>query len=146
VRSGIYLVKYWFSVDDEEPERPFQGSASKIPPQTLEAQPMTWNLEALGGVFQSQGTCVCAHDRRKHLSVVTPMTRNTAPDSIVSGHLLDIKFLSGLRAGRGSSFPPASQTNGLQETEERSRLPHFALDRLSKKPSATRTRRAERLL
>ncbi len=38
VRSGIILIKYWFSVSDEEQERRFQGAYAR-PHQTLEAEP-----------------------------------------------------------------------------------------------------------
>src|SRR5205807_7549353 len=44
VRSGILLTKYWFSVSDEEQERPFQGRIKdptkrwKLSPMDLEAR------------------------------------------------------------------------------------------------------------
>ena len=38
VRSGIILIKYWFSVSDEEQETPLPG-AHRRPHQALEAQP-----------------------------------------------------------------------------------------------------------
>ena len=38
VRSGINLVKYWFSVSDEEQERRFQ-EPHRRPDQALEAEP-----------------------------------------------------------------------------------------------------------
>ncbi len=38
VRSGIILIKYWFSVSDEEQERRFQERIND-PTQALEAQP-----------------------------------------------------------------------------------------------------------
>ena len=55
VRSGIYLIKYWFSVNDEEQERRFQERIDN-PDQALEAQPDGYRVaQALGGVLKSQG-------------------------------------------------------------------------------------------
>ena len=55
VRSGVLLLKYWFSVSDEEQERRFQGR--------IEDPTKRWKAfahgpgiaQALAGVFQGQG-------------------------------------------------------------------------------------------
>ena len=61
VRSGIYLIKYWFSVNDEEQERRFQERIRQSD-QALEAQPDGRGVaQALGRVFQGQGRDVRAH-------------------------------------------------------------------------------------
>ena len=61
VRSGIILLKYWFSVSDEEQERRFQDRL-KDPTKRWKLSPM--DLESpqpLGGVFASQGRNVRPH-------------------------------------------------------------------------------------
>ena len=51
VRSEIYLIKYWFSVSDDEQERRFQERI-QIPNQALEAQPDGRGIaQALGRLF-----------------------------------------------------------------------------------------------
>ena len=61
VRSGIILVKYWFSVSDAEQERRFQARIDD-PTQALEAvadgPPVP---DALGGVLDRQGRDVPVH-------------------------------------------------------------------------------------
>ena len=60
VRSGILLVKYWFSVSDEEQERRFQDPHRR-PDQALEAQPDGPPVaRPLGGVLAGQGRDVRA--------------------------------------------------------------------------------------
>ena len=55
VRSGIILVKYWFSVSDEEQEKRFQ-SRLKEPHKRWKLSPMDIESRGpLGGVFQGQG-------------------------------------------------------------------------------------------
>ena len=61
VRSGIILIKYWFSVSDEEQERRFQARI-KDPTKRWKLSPM--DLESrtpLGGVFAGQGRDVRPH-------------------------------------------------------------------------------------
>ncbi len=49
-RSGIILIKYWFSVGDDEQERRFQHRRSN---QAMEAEPDGPRVpQTLGGVFQ----------------------------------------------------------------------------------------------
>ena len=61
VRSGITLIKYWFSVSDEEQERRFQGRI-KDPMKALEAQRYGPRIpQALGWLFEGQRHDVCAH-------------------------------------------------------------------------------------
>ena len=61
VRSGIILVKYWFSVSDDEQERRFQA-ADRGPHQALEAQPDGPGVAGeVGGVLQGQGRDVRLH-------------------------------------------------------------------------------------
>ena len=53
VRSGIILVKYWFSVSDEEQERRFHDRSR--PDRALEAQPDGPQVaRPLGGVLQAK--------------------------------------------------------------------------------------------
>ena len=60
VRSGIFLVKYWFSVSDEEQERRFRAHAQSD--QALEAQSDgPRGTQALGRVFEGQGRHARAH-------------------------------------------------------------------------------------
>ncbi len=69
VRSGVLLIKYWFSVSDEEQERRFQSRMGdptkrwKLSPMDLESR------RALGGIFAGQGRHVC-RDRYQAGSVV----------------------------------------------------------------------------
>jgi polyphosphate kinase 2 (PPK2 family) len=50
VRSGILLIKYWFSVNDEEQERRFQERIRnpikrwKLSPMDVESQSAEWNI------------------------------------------------------------------------------------------------------
>ena len=61
VRSGIILIKYWFSVSDEEQERRFQ-EPDKGSDQALEAEPDGSRITPpLGGVFPGQGRAMFAH-------------------------------------------------------------------------------------
>ena len=54
VRSGIILIKYWFSVSDREQEKRFQARIND-PDQTLETQPNGSEFTgALGGIFQGE--------------------------------------------------------------------------------------------
>ncbi len=55
VRSGIRLIKYWFSVSDEEQERRFQDRM-KNPTKRWKLSPMDLAVaQALGGVLARQG-------------------------------------------------------------------------------------------
>jgi len=40
IRSGIILIKYWFSVSDEEQEKRFQVRASRTPTKRWKLSPM----------------------------------------------------------------------------------------------------------
>ncbi len=54
-RSGVRLIKYWFSVSDEEQERRFQ-ERMKNPDQALEAEPDGPGVaQALGRILARQG-------------------------------------------------------------------------------------------
>ena len=55
VRAGIQLIKYWFSVSNEEQERRFQRRIQD-PDQTLETQPDGSRIaRAVGRILESQG-------------------------------------------------------------------------------------------
>ena len=55
VRSGIILIKYWFSVSDEEQERRFQDRMDNAD-EALEAEPDGSGVaQALGGLLAGQG-------------------------------------------------------------------------------------------
>jgi polyphosphate kinase 2 len=54
IRAGIILIKYWFSVSDEEQERRFR--------QRIEDQPHGPGIpRPLGGILQGQGRDVCIY-------------------------------------------------------------------------------------
>jgi len=61
VRSGIILVKYWFSVSDEEQERRFQ---ERIHDSTKrwKLSPMDLESRRAGGILAGQGRNVRPHD------------------------------------------------------------------------------------
>ena len=52
VRSGIILIKYWFSVSDEEQERRFQARIDSPPSGGNSA--MDWSPAPLGGIFKAK--------------------------------------------------------------------------------------------
>ena len=86
IRSGIVLVKYWFSVSDEEQERRFQDRINN-PAQALEAEPDGPGVaRPLGRLLAGQGRDVRATPtpscRRGGWS--TPTT-SAAPGSTASG-------------------------------------------------------------
>ena len=61
VRSGTMLIKYWFSVSDDEQERRFQARLQHAP-QALEAEPDGPRVQnEMGGVLPRQGQHVRAH-------------------------------------------------------------------------------------
>ena len=61
IRSGIILVKYWFSVSDAEQEQPFPGTDERSDAE-LEAQPDGPGIAGqVGRVFQGQGRHVRPH-------------------------------------------------------------------------------------
>ena len=61
VRSGVLLIKYWFSVSDDEQERRFQGRITD-PTKRWKLSPMEPGVsQAVGGVFPGQGRHVCTH-------------------------------------------------------------------------------------
>ena len=61
VRSGIILIKYWFSVSDDEQERRFQGRL-KDPTKRWKLSPMGPRItQALGRVLQGEGSKLRAH-------------------------------------------------------------------------------------
>ena len=60
-RSGVILIKYWFSVSDDEQERRFQERAEG-PDETLEIEPDGSGIaQPVGGVFASEGRNVRAY-------------------------------------------------------------------------------------
>src|SRR5215831_1455598 len=61
VRSGIILIKYWFSVSDEEQERRFQDRIHDVTKQLEVEFNGSAVTGALGRVFSGQGRDVCAH-------------------------------------------------------------------------------------
>ena len=68
-RSGIRLIKYWFSVSDEEQERRFQDRM-KNPTKRWKLSPMDLAVaQALGRLFARQGRNVRG-DRYQNVSVV----------------------------------------------------------------------------
>ncbi len=70
VRSGIILIKYWFSVSDEEQERRFQDRMDNAH-QALEAQPHGSGIaQALGRLLARQGRNV-----RRHRHQAGPLVR-----------------------------------------------------------------------
>ena len=60
IRSGTILIKYWFSVSDQEQERRFQGRMND-PTRAGSSARWTWNRAPLGRVFQGQGRHVRPH-------------------------------------------------------------------------------------
>jgi len=58
-RSGIVLLKYWFSVSDEEQERRFQARVKD--PATLKLSPMDIDAEVNGKNIQEQRMPRFAH-------------------------------------------------------------------------------------
>ena len=54
IRSGIILVKYWFSVSDEEQERRFQDRM-KDPTKRWKLSRWIWNRAALGRIQPREG-------------------------------------------------------------------------------------------
>ena len=61
VRSGIILVKYWFSVSDEEQERRFQARV-RDPTRRWKLSPMDLRVPgALGRVLAGEGRDVPLH-------------------------------------------------------------------------------------
>ena len=78
VRSGILLVKYWFSVSDEEQERRFQARDLE-PDQALEAQPDGPPVpRPLGGLLAGQGRDVSVHGHQAGAVVGRPGRRQGA--------------------------------------------------------------------
>ena len=77
IRSGIILLKYWFSVSDDEQEKRFQARAQG-PAQAVEAQPDgPREPHALGGVLEGQGRDVQLH-RHQGLALVGGQRRRQA--------------------------------------------------------------------
>ena len=69
-RSGLHLIKYWFSVSNEEQERRFQGRITD-PDEALEAEPDGPPFaEAVGRVFPGQG-----RDVQRHRHQASPVVR-----------------------------------------------------------------------
>ena len=69
IRSGIILIKYWFSVSDEEQEKRFKGTHTRSD-EAVETKPHgLGSAFALGGILKSQGHYVSAH-RHKAVSLV----------------------------------------------------------------------------
>ena len=61
VRSGIILIKYWFSVSDEEQEQRFRARIKRSD-QVLEAEPHGCRVaQSLGPVLEGQGRDVQLH-------------------------------------------------------------------------------------
>ena len=77
IHSGIVLVKYWFSVSDEEQERRFQV-AHRRPGEALEAEPDgPRGPRALGRLLPGQGRDVPLH-RHQGVAVVGRQRRRQA--------------------------------------------------------------------
>jgi polyphosphate kinase len=55
VRSGIILIKYWFSVSDEEQERRFQDRMNK-PTKRWKLSPMDLNRASTGPITRAPRT------------------------------------------------------------------------------------------
>ncbi len=91
VRSGIYLVKYWFSVDDEEQERRFQERIEN-PTKRWKLSPMDVESRKRWVEYSRAKDVMFAHTDRKKTpwSVVNADDKKRA-DSIVSG-IYWIKF------------------------------------------------------
>ena len=78
VRSGIILIKYWFSVSDAEQERRFQARLDD-PMRRWKLSPMDLDgARALGGLLARQGRDVHAH-RHQAGAVVRRERRRQAP-------------------------------------------------------------------
>ena len=61
VRAGIILIKYWFSVSDDEQERRFRARMEE-PTKRWKISPMdVQSRVALGGILEGQGCHVCVH-------------------------------------------------------------------------------------
>ena len=72
IKSGIVLVKYWFSVSDEEQERRFMDRIVE-PDQTLEALAHGYQVAgALGRLFARQG---CDAEAHRHAAVAVERGR-----------------------------------------------------------------------
>ena len=65
VRSGIVLLKYWFSITDHEQNLRFHDAHAR-PAEAVEAQPDGSGVApALGGIHQGQGGDADAHSHRR---------------------------------------------------------------------------------
>ena len=61
VRSGIILIKYWFSVSDQEQERRFRAR-NQDPVRRWKLSPMDVEVEkAMGRILESKRSHVCHH-------------------------------------------------------------------------------------
>ncbi len=91
VRSGIILIKYWFSVSDEEQERRFQARIDD-PTKRWKLSPMDLRVaRPLGRVLQGQGRDVRATptSSRRPGTWSTPTARRRARLNCIS-HLLSL--------------------------------------------------------
>ncbi len=92
VRSGIYLIKYWFSVNDEEQERRFQERIRnpikrwKLSPMDVESR-KRWVEYSMAKDVMFEHTPTA---RRRRGTSSPPMTRS-GPGSIASG-ICSIRF------------------------------------------------------
>ena len=78
VRSGIVLLKYWFSVSDDEQERRFRARLEG-PDEALEAQPRWTSSRATSGssTRRPRTRCSCTRtSRRRRGSPSSPTTRS----------------------------------------------------------------------
>ena len=115
VRSGIYLIKYWFSVNDEEQERRFQ---ERKPDQALEAQPDGRGIaQALGRIFQGQGRDVRAHRPQQDPVVRRQRRRQETRPAQLHPAPLGSDSLSGHAPSRDRASP-APTGHRLQAAEE----------------------------
>ena len=107
VRSGIILIKYWFSVNDEEQERRFQERIAQSD-QALEAQPDGPRVaQALGRLLQGQGRDVRAHRPQEDAVVRRQRRQQEAGPAQLHRPPAGSGPLSGHEAGRdrGSAAP-----------------------------------------
>ena len=123
IRSGIILLKYWFSVSDEEQEKRFQARAQG-PAQAVEAQPHgPREPPALGGVLAGQGRDVRLHRHQGLALVGGERRRQAARAAQHDPPPAEPDPLRGRDATRTSSWPSGRRrraTCGRRSTARRS--------------------------
>ncbi|MGB0681153.1 MAG: polyphosphate kinase 2 [Magnetovibrionaceae bacterium] len=129
VRSGIILIKYWFSVSDEEQERRFQARATdplkkwKLSPMDIESR-NRWleyskakdNMFAYTDIKQAPWYVVEADDKRRaRLNCITHLLRQIEYKDVVPK---EIK-LPPRQTGSGYVRPPISDQTFVWDFDER---------------------------